>query len=510
MEDSKYNKLLIGIAIFCFIVIIILLFTGNDKKDIEVESIAINGNNVSLVLGETRQMSAIILPSNASDKGVKWESDNPNVVTVNNGLLIARSVGQAKITAKASNGKETNILVNVFEKEIKIEEMIMNEEDVSIVIGNIATLELVMTPVNATEEIEWTSSDPDVVAILDGVIFANKIGTALITAKSTSGKIAICDVEVIEKPIEATAIALNETSKTIPIGETFMLRATFEPSTTNSRTLKWTSSDPEVASVNNGAVLGLKEGETTITAETNNGIKASSVITVRKSGLKIKVASFNIGAYKCGTGNVHCTVTYKTFVNLIKKYEIDIIGMQEAEPEKSTNKIASTLGYNHYYVKPASANSTMSKFSILSKSKTSLVGCHESRVVTKTVIKINDVNVSFYNTHLSYQSGCPVKQVPRVLDIVKKDPNPAILVGDFNYSSSGLYDNYIKPSGLLLAAHNQNVNLTGKESYTDAVYVKDKDSNNVKRIFLVGEETVPTYKIYSDHNLVIATLEIVK
>ncbi len=57
-----------------------------------------------------------------------------------------------------------------------------------------------VTPADATEKIQWTSSDTDVAIINDtGLVTAKSAGTATITVKNANGtKSAICEVNVIE------------------------------------------------------------------------------------------------------------------------------------------------------------------------------------------------------------------------------------------------------------------------------------------------------------------------
>ena len=77
---------------------------GNSGK-VEVESISIAGGK-NVKLGGQLQLTANILPSNASNKLVNWESSDENIATVDtNGLVSGISLGKCVITA--SVGKKT-------------------------------------------------------------------------------------------------------------------------------------------------------------------------------------------------------------------------------------------------------------------------------------------------------------------------------------------------------------------------------------------------------------------
>ena len=148
--------------------------------------------------------------------------------------------------------------------------MTINKTDIELIEGKSFTLSLTIKPKNNTEKIKWTSSDESVASVSNGVVTAKKKGTTLITAKSSSGKIAICDVEVKPKEIEATKITLDKTSATLTTNTSLTLKVTFEPSNTEARTLTWTSSNPSVASVVDGKVTALKAGDALITVKTEN------------------------------------------------------------------------------------------------------------------------------------------------------------------------------------------------------------------------------------------------
>lgn len=77
-----------------------------------------------------------------------------------------------------------------------------------------------------------------------------------------------------EKPLEVTDIAFDKTVHNITTTESFQLQTYFAPIGATSN-LTWETSDPEVATVENGKVTILKNGNATITATTENGKTAT-------------------------------------------------------------------------------------------------------------------------------------------------------------------------------------------------------------------------------------------
>ena len=97
--------------------------TYNKKDPIHIDSITLNKNNISMIKGNTDLIVASIQPSNTTDdKTITWSSSNNNVVTVtNSGVIIAKEIGNATITATTSNNKTatcnvtvTNNLCNIY------------------------------------------------------------------------------------------------------------------------------------------------------------------------------------------------------------------------------------------------------------------------------------------------------------------------------------------------------------------------------------------------------------
>ena len=77
-------------------------------KTINVESITLNSEHLELMVGQSVTLTATVLPENATDKSLKWQSSNEKVVTVDSeGKLKAESKGEAIITAKSGDVEAT-------------------------------------------------------------------------------------------------------------------------------------------------------------------------------------------------------------------------------------------------------------------------------------------------------------------------------------------------------------------------------------------------------------------
>lgn len=79
--------------------------------------------------------------------------------------------------------------------------------------------------------------------------------------------------------VAVTGVALNITSKTLAVGESFALQAKVAPSNATMKTVSWSSSDETVATVDaDGVVTALKIGTCRITVATDDGNKTATCV----------------------------------------------------------------------------------------------------------------------------------------------------------------------------------------------------------------------------------------
>lgn len=80
---------------------------------VDVESVTLNKTEITLEAGTTETLTATVLPENATDKTVTWETSNVEVATIANGVVTAVAKGEATITAKAGEKTATcKVIVN--------------------------------------------------------------------------------------------------------------------------------------------------------------------------------------------------------------------------------------------------------------------------------------------------------------------------------------------------------------------------------------------------------------
>ena len=133
------------------------------------------------------------------------------------------------------------------------------------------------------KKVIWTSSDISIVTVSQGVVCALSAGIATITVTTEDGGFnATCEVTVKEKVYPVTGVSLDRTSVELTEGDVTTLVATITPTNASNKNVSWTSSDPEVATVEDGRVTAHKVGTATITVRTEDGDHtATCTITVK-------------------------------------------------------------------------------------------------------------------------------------------------------------------------------------------------------------------------------------
>lgn len=178
----------------------------NDEEEIiniPVEGVSLNVDTLSLNVGDSETLVAIINPSNATNQKVSWLSSDENVVTVVDGIVTAISEGNASVSVVTDDGSFMAIcLLSVSVPTIAVESVELNQYDLQIVLGNtdFPTLVATVYPDNASyDEIIWTSSDETVVTVENGVLTPISVGTSNVVASVNGVESAPCSITVINE-----------------------------------------------------------------------------------------------------------------------------------------------------------------------------------------------------------------------------------------------------------------------------------------------------------------------
>lgn len=275
---------------------------------IAVDGIALSDTSATLYKGSYKKLTAVITPSGAADPAITWSSSNTAVATVDStgkvtavGIPAGADYGEAVITALTSNSSVFATCTIKVLSSVLITSLTLNKSELALNVGDEETLSVTGAPSNATNKtLLWTSSNPEVASVnSSGKVIAASKGTTVVKAESTdgSGKYVSCVVTV--NNIQILNVYLDKSSLDLSEGDTASITATLYPNNATTKTLKWTSSNTSVATVDSkgNVIAGATKGYAIITATATDGSgKFAECVVLSKPKVHVTGITINYGA----------------------------------------------------------------------------------------------------------------------------------------------------------------------------------------------------------------------
>ena len=260
-----------------------------------INSISVSLSKSSLSVGERCTACVQVSPANA-EYSVDWRSGNPDVISVSPlGVVYANCPGTTGVHAYVTDvcGNELHAYASITvtgscsgtdtgteTTTIPVESVTVCPTSVEIPRAGSAYLTATVYPENATDkEIIWYSDNCCVADVNpdSGLVIANAVGSATIYAISHEKHSirAACTVTVTA-PVLVESIEVTSSAGSVASLEQIQLTATVSPGNATFKNVRWTSENPEIASVDNsGVVTGHATGKAKIVATARDGSKVT-------------------------------------------------------------------------------------------------------------------------------------------------------------------------------------------------------------------------------------------
>ena len=243
----------------------------------KITGITINPVTANMTVGQKITLTATTSPEIVTEN-VTWKSRNEDVAKVdNNGNVTGIGKGVVEIIAQNPGGTiqavcTVTVKINPTEIRLNYSKLVLDKNS-----SNIPKLEATILPdtTYVNNSIVWDSSNKNVVTVENGKLTLIGNGKTQITAKTENGLTATCDVTV---QTSITSIAVSSTSKKMEVNQTAQLTATVTPADATEK-VQWTSSNTDVATVNDtGFVTAKATGTVTITVKNSDGKKSATCV----------------------------------------------------------------------------------------------------------------------------------------------------------------------------------------------------------------------------------------
>ena len=261
---------------------------------VPMTGMTINHKELTLNKGDSEKLKVTITPADTTDDTtVEWSSSNTNAVTVSqDGTVTAVGNGDAQIMGYC-NGFQVfcNVTVKVPMTGFELE-----ETELTMNLNDTRFLNAIWKPTDTTDNtaVTWSSSNEKAVTVNEnGFLMAVGAGTATIKAEC-NGFEATCKVTV-KNPLLGLSIDGDIYTYYLEEGQDVDLDVTYYPEdTTDSKDVTWSSSNPDIASVDeNGKITAKKAGEATITVTHESGLTDSRDVVVTQKEVPLDSISLD-------------------------------------------------------------------------------------------------------------------------------------------------------------------------------------------------------------------------
>ncbi|MGL1885147.1 MAG: Ig-like domain-containing protein [Reichenbachiella sp.] len=262
----------------------VILTLDGVVEHVAVEDVSLNQSSATLETGGSVQLLATVLPANASNKSVTWSSNSANASVDANGNVTANSAGPAEITVTTVEGGFTaTSVITINSIVFDVESVSLDQSSATLETGGSVQLSATVLPANATNKsVNWSSNNANASVDANGLVTANSVGSATITVTTVDGSFTDTSVITINSIVyDVESVSVDQTSLSLEINDIVQLNETVLPANATDKSVTWSSTDATVATVSNGVVTAVSEGNATITVTTvDGGYTAMTAVSV--------------------------------------------------------------------------------------------------------------------------------------------------------------------------------------------------------------------------------------
>ena len=255
-----------------------------------VTSVKVTSSSDTLAVALTMQMSATVLPLDATNPAVIWSVDNGAVASIdaNTGILTGIAKGKVTVIATAKDGSaiagSKQITVVQF---VPVTKITVETSTGDTLVGLAATLQmtaLVVPDTASVQTVTWSVSNTSIASIdANGVLTGKALGTVTVTASATdgSGIKGTKNITIVIVPV--SKITVSSESDTVFVSLTIQMTADVQPADATDKSVVWSVSNASVATIDayTGVLTGVASGSVDVTATAKDGSAVTGTKTIK-------------------------------------------------------------------------------------------------------------------------------------------------------------------------------------------------------------------------------------
>lgn len=269
-----------------------IIFSSSGVHEIEVIAEDVHGNRTSDIMKVTlRDTTPPVIQASPITvrKGDKpdyiaaataldaVDGDVSKSLTVDDTRVNLETSGTYPITYRAQDrsGNEAIFTSQVIVTRSLAERLTLSTSTLSLTGNSYAQLKTFVLPDDWEGKVEWKSSNEKVATVSDGLVYWHGKGTCTITATADE-----CEAECVVTctKVEPSSVKLNKSRVKLDEGQSTVLKYTVLPSNWSGK-VKWSSTNPSVATVKDGVVVWKGNGTCYVSAIADGTVYGSCEVT---------------------------------------------------------------------------------------------------------------------------------------------------------------------------------------------------------------------------------------
>jgi len=376
---------------------------------VEPTHISLNKTETTLGVNATDELTVTYTPSNTTVRNIKWTPamkytttpaldpldyisiDADGNITAKKATPVDPVTGRPNpvvITAEALNASDgsysplVTATCEVTVIDVYVDSITISQETATLYAGSSLTLDAYVLPLNASNPtITWGTSDSTKATVVDGKVSTiyNSATTypCTVVITATAGSHTSSCTITLKRSTQLTSVNLDKTSASMSVGDTMTLVASTAPSNATNKTLKWTSSDTSVATVDSsGKVTALSAGNTVIKVAATDGSGYSATCSVSVSTVNVLIISLSSTSLSLVEGG-SSTLTATVYPSNASKQDIQWSSSNTSIATVDSTGKVTARNVTGYAIITASATDGSGKYAecvVIAKAKVAVTG----------------------------------------------------------------------------------------------------------------------------------------